>query len=52
MAEKRKSSEKNNKEDDKSIPKTGGVNSLGIIGLGSTILTLGGLLTFKKKRKK
>lgn len=46
------SSEKNNKEDDKSIPKTGGVNSLGIIGLGSTILTLGGLLTFKKKRKK
>ena len=48
----KESSEKNNKEDNKSIPKTGGVNSLGIIGLGSTILTLGGLLTFKKKNKK
>ena len=47
----KESSEKNNKEDNKSIPKTGGVNSLGIIGLGSTILTLGGLLTFKKKKK-
>ncbi len=38
-------------KDKEGLPKTGGRNAIGVLGIGAAITALGGLLVYRRKKK-